>query len=198
MNCKDAREIINVLMDGEAHPRAEEARAHVSQCADCREWQSSMDCALNLISAGEFAEVDLALAIMSRLPEHHPASQVRKRWMPGRALAWIGACWAASLLAVIMIGLQIYHLLTPGWTQVAAIRAFDLTRGFMSMLSYGFSTCTALLGAILHVFEYHGITARGVTSCALGSILLDLILLAAILAIWLKRKRTPGLFIVLG
>ncbi|HET6453659.1 MAG TPA: hypothetical protein VFI02_04590 [Armatimonadota bacterium] len=198
MNCKGAREIINLLMDGEQHPQADQAHAHVSECASCMEWQSSMDCALSIISAQELPEIDLAPAIMSRLPEHHPASQVRKRWMPGRALAWIGACWAAGLPAVVVIGLQIYHMLTPGWTQVAAIRAFDLTRGFMSMLSYGFSTCTALFGALLRVFEYQGITASGVTSYALGSILLDSILLAIILAIWLKGKRTPGLFIVLG
>ena len=198
MNCKEAREIINLLMDGDQHSQADQAHAHVSECAPCMEWQASMDRALSIISAQELPEIDLAPAIMSRLPRHHPASQVRKRWMPGRALAWVGACWAAGLLAVVVIGLQIYHLLTPGWTQVVAIRAFDLTRGFMSMLSYGFSTCAALFGAVLRVFEYHGITARGVTSCALGSILLDLVLLATILAIWLRRKRTPGLFIVLG
>jgi hypothetical protein len=198
MNCKEAREIINLLMDGDQRSKADQAHAHVSVCDACAEWQTSMDRALDLISAGELPKVDLAPAIMSRLPEHHPASQVRKRWMPGRALAWVGACWAAGSLAVLAIGLYVYHLLTPGWAEILAIRTFDFTRACMGMLSYVLATGKVLLAAVLRVFAYQGVTARGVGSYALLSIIFDFILIAAILAIWLRRKRTPGLFMVLG
>ena len=198
MKCREARTIINLLMDGEQHPKANGARAHVDQCASCTEWQSSMDQALSFIPPGELPEIDLAPAIMSRLPEHHPASQLHRRRIPSRALAWIGACWVAGLLAVLMIGLQVYHLFTPGWAQVAAIRLFDFTRVFMSMLAYAISTGKVLLTAVLHVFEYQGITARGIGSYALWSVVFDLILIAAILAIWLRKKKNPGLFMVIS
>lgn len=198
MKCSEARQIINLLMDGEQDPQAEEARAHVSECSSCAEWQSSMDRVLGFITAEELPEVNLAPAIMSLLPEHHPASQLQKRRVTGRALAWIGACWAAGALALLVIGVYIHHALTPGWAEVLTIRTFDFARACMGILGYVLSTGKVLGQAILRVFAYRGITAGGLGSYALWTIVLESVFLAAILAIWLTRKRSPGLFIVVS
>ena len=191
MKCKEAREIINLLMDGEQHSQADQAHAHVSECASCMEWQSSMDCLVSLISAPELPEVDLAPAIMSRLPEHHPAAQTR-RWLPGRALAWIGACWGAGLLALLVIGVTVSHWLTPARTGDLVIRTYDLARASISLLAVVLSAGRVVLDAVAQVLPHESF------SYLLWFVVLDSIILAAIAAIWSRRKKAHGLFIVVG
>lgn len=192
MNCKEAREIINLLMDGEQHPQADQAHAHVSVCDACAEWQSSTECTVSLISAGEFPEIDLSAAIMSRLPKHHPASQRRKLRIPGRALAWIGACWGAGLLALLVIGVTVSHWLTPARTGDLVIRTYDLARASMSLLAVVLSAGRVVLDAVAQVLPHESF------SYLLWFVVLDSIILAAIAAIWFRRKKAHGLFIVVG
>lgn len=192
MNCKEAREIINLLMDGDQHPQADQAHAHVSECASCMEWQSSMDRAMSLISAEQLPEIDLSAAIMSRLPKHHPASQRRKLRMPGRALAWLAACWGAGLLALLVIGVAVSHWLTPARTGDLVIRTYDLARASISLLAVVLSAGRVVLDAVVQVLPHESF------SYLLWIVVLDSIILAAIAAIWFRRKKAHGLFIVMS
>ena len=193
MKCSEVRRIINLLMDGEQHPQAEEARAHVSQCAACMEWQASMDRAISLISAEELPDIDLSAAIMSRLPERHPASQPRRWRITRRTLAWIAACWAAGLLAFLAIGFVLTGWLTPGRTETLVVGTYDFVRGFMGVLGHILAVGMVVLEAVVRIFGDHDVTSYGLTF-----VLLDSIILAAIAFIWLRRKRAHGLFMVVS
>lgn len=107
MNCRYAREIINLVIDGEGHPLAAEAKAHVAECESCREWNVGMEQALGLLQSAEAPPMpDIAAMVMSKLPAQHPAS-TRQALTPQKALSWLGAGWlvGAAVLAILMFAI---------------------------------------------------------------------------------------------
>jgi len=187
MKCREAREIINSLIDGEKHPLEDEARAHVSQCASCMEWQASMERTISQITIERLPDVDFSAAIMSHLPERHPASQRVRFRITRRALAWIAACWATGLMAFLAVVLA----LSPERTGGLVIKAYELSKAAIAMVGYVFGILRVVAEAMARV------PSQDFKSLFVF-IMVDSIILAAIAAIWLRRKKAHGLFMVMS
>lgn len=195
MKCRQVREILNSLIDGEQHPNTAEAREHLSRCAECREWHASMDHALDLAAGFRSVlpeEADFADSVMAQLPDSHPAAgKFTRRRLPARALAWIGVGWLVGLIALIALVLGIRYWMLPEHVVYASSQAIALVDVSSSLLAGAWVLLKLMLKA--------GETLFGLDilrSFASGMFLLDSLFLFAIYLFWRRRKHIQGLFIL--
>ena len=198
MKCTEAREILNLLFDGEDPARGEAAKEHLSLCASCREWHAGMERVIHLadsVSADTDAP-DLRAAIMARLPDRHPASarSRRRRWAWKRGLIWVGASWIIGVLAILAVGLVIGHWLAGPSVGGSVVLSYDLARATFSV-GRAIAGALGVLGGVLRDM-LHGATPYAVTSC-LVFLALDSALLCAAFLIWRTRRRIPGAMSIL-
>lgn len=195
MKCRQVREVLNSLIDGEQHPQVSEAREHLSRCAQCREWHASMKQALDLVVESRSVlpeEVDFTASIMAQLPESHPAARkITRRRLPTWALAWIGVGWVVGLIALIALGLGIRYWIMPehlGYavSQVTALSdlSSSLLDGAWVVLKLIFRLAEVLLGLPF------------LRSFAGGVFLVNSAFLLAIYVFWRRRKHIQNLFIL--
>jgi len=191
MKCKQAREILNLLTDGESHARADEAREHLARCAACREWKAGMEQVLSLLEAAPSPEsVDIAAAVMARLPDRHPASLRQRRSPVARViLAWTGACWLIGMAAVCGLVLML-----PRWVSVdslsgPALRAYHMTRAFEPFLGSLGTAAHSVLHAVRGLSGDIGVVITGVSPLLIQFVVLDAAFLLAVFAIWWSRRR---------
>lgn len=119
MNCTQARNILNEVLDRESPAEEHLAREHLHTCGDCRKWWSALEAAGSLLSGTdeEQAARDIAAAVMARLPERHPASVSagRERRLLS-TLAWVAGAWLLG--AAVLAGC---FALAGGWSLVSAL-----------------------------------------------------------------------------
>lgn len=119
MNCTQARNILNEVLDRESPAEEPLARKHLHTCGDCRKWWSALEAAGSLLSGTdeEQAARDIAAAVMARLPERHPASVSagRERRLLS-TLAWVAGAWLLG--AAVLAGC---FALAGGWSLVSAL-----------------------------------------------------------------------------
>lgn len=114
MNCRYAREIINLAIDGERHPLEAEARQHICECEACQGWQAGMDSALGLLAAaGPPPMPDISALVMSKLPERHPAS-IPKAVPSVQLLSWFGFAWLLGVMLVAGLFMTLLPTLNVG------------------------------------------------------------------------------------
>ncbi len=119
MNCTQARNILNEVLDRESPAEEPLAREHLRTCADCRKWWSALESAGALLSvtADECDTPDIAAAVMARLPERHPASRragrVRRLLS---TLTWVAGAWLLG--AAVLAGC---FALAGGWSLVSGL-----------------------------------------------------------------------------
>lgn len=193
MNCKDARTIINEMLDGAGPGSIAGAEAHCETCPDCRPWRAAMGSLESALLAGPpELDFDLAAAVMARLPEQHPQS-FAKAPSRRRVFGWITAAWAAGglILAALVAGAA--SLVSPGLEDHLVIWALDTARGV-------FSSGSALVVAGVVVGETLGraIAAIGVSARTAGGVLLLLAVAetAAIGMVVYMRRRFRGASVV--
>jgi len=113
MNCKTTQDILNSIIDGDEPALAPQAREHLRECNECREWYSSMLQAVSVLDSCEDLVVpDIATMVMVQLPASHPVSlRLSSRRSPGRFLVWVGAGWLFGLLFIITVLWAVTHWL---------------------------------------------------------------------------------------
>lgn len=202
MRCAKAREILNLLMDGEEHARAEEAREHVRLCAACRQWHAGMERALRLLEASPDVpkEPNIAAAVMARLPARHPASVTRpeRRWHSRRVLIWVAAGWLIGVMALITTGLGLSKLLPEDSVAGAVVRAYGSARIAGSLFEgvlVAFGTLTTSAKSILMGM---GVAAAGLGSLAIQVLVFDAAVLLVIVVVWRRRRTVAGMFSTLA
>lgn len=190
MDCDKAREIINRVIDGEGHSAAGEAYQHINDCDRCAKWHSSMEKMLSaIISANSLPYLDFSAAIMTSLPERHPAAE----GMPFRDLRRL-AVWIAStsvFLSAAVVPLLVFVLRALSGDSVAQV---------ISRMSELCGTCTAVASKMIaDVFDLGLVALRTfgtVVVCMCPSImrllLLDVALLLGIAAICLRKRKPTG------
>lgn len=193
MNCTQAREILNILIDGEQHPRTDEVRRHLAGCADCAEWHADIERSLLLLESirDDIPEVDISAAVTASLPSRHPASRrSSERSRLRLILAWLAASWLAGLLMLSVLGVAIYgwmvSLLT-GRNVVDAVGYVKTTSGVLGTVT---SPVRSLVDLAMRVIA-------DVSPAILSLIALDALFLVAVFAVFFGRRKvtgTPGLF----
>lgn len=188
MNCDRAREILNTLLDGEVHPGASEVRRHLSECDCCRDWHASLSGVSRLLDEAreDAPEVDIAAAVMARLPTSHPASRrAPGRSYPGLILAWLGASWLLGLLMLTALGVAVY-----GWTA-----SWSADRIVVGAIGHA-RTASGLLGiAARNALSLLEVAMRVVSDASpaiLSFLALDALFLFAVLVIFFGRRRVVG------
>ena len=188
MNCTHAREVLDILIDGGQHLRAEEARRHLAECADCREWHAGIERSLLLLESirDDVPEADISAAVMASLPACHPASARRPQTDAlRRVIAWVGVSWAVG--AVMLVALLAAGL----WL---GARHAD---GVYRLLHVMFSTATDLTGAATETLTGLGDVLVVLLALVVPSAVLGAVMLAAVLIIWRSRRRVTGTHVVL-
>lgn len=198
MNCKQAREILNSMLDGEGHPRIADAREHVRLCAACREWLAGTERTLQIVEShlADIVAPDIAASVMSRLPDRHPAGVGSRRralnWK--RGLIWVGASWLVGLLAVAAVGFGVRHWLTAPAVGEHVVTVYGLTRAVQPIAG-------SIVGALRPVLAVSRDLLSGIRPYALTTglafLALDSALLIAAYLIWRRKWRIPGTMCVL-
>lgn len=198
MNCKQAREILNSMLDGEGHPRIGDAREHMRLCAECREWLAGTERTVQIVEShgASFSAPDIAASVMSRLPDRHPAGVVSRRragnWK--RGFVWVGASWLVGLLAVAAIGIGVRHWLTGPAVGEHVVAAYGLMR-------VAHPIAGSIIGAFRPLIEVLRELVSGVAPYAVTTglvfLALDSALLIAAYLIWRRKWRIPGTMCVL-
>jgi len=197
MKCTEAREIMNLLFDGEDHLEVDAAREHLGLCASCREWHAGMERVIHLADSvsADLDAPNLRASIMARLPDRHPASVRRRRnWVSPRTLGWVAAGWLAGLLILIAAGLVISRWLAGPSVGGSVVLSYDLVRAAFSV-GRGIAGALGVLSGVLRNM-LHGATPYAVTSC-LVFLALDSAFLCAVFLIWRTRRRIPGAMSIL-
>jgi len=198
MNCKQAREILNSMLDGEGHPRIGDAREHMRLCAECREWLAGTERTVQIVEshgAGFFAP-DIAASVMARLPDRHPASVLSRRgaWNWRRGLIWVGASWLVGLLAVAAIGYGVRQWVTGPALGEHVVAVYGLMRAIQPIAG-------SIIGAFRPVIEVLRELVSGVAPYAVTTglvfLAVDSALLIAAYLIWRRKWRIPGTMCVL-
>lgn len=98
MNCSEAREIIQNILDGNMDSDCIQVNEHIAGCAECRKWKAEMESVVRIMGADEHPsdEIDISMYVMSALPARHPAAIMHKSI--SRSLVWILGCWFIGLL----------------------------------------------------------------------------------------------------
>ncbi len=188
MNCTQARDILDTLIDGEEHTRSDEARRHLAECAACAEWHAGIERSLLLLESirDDVPEADISAAVMAVLPARHPASVRRPQTdAVGGVLAWVGVSWAAGaamLVAILAVGMWIGVRYAQG-----ASSFLDSALTMFTAMSATTARALAGLGDMLVV-----LLAVVVPFAVLGAVML-----AAVLVVWRTRRRITGTHIVL-
>lgn len=193
MNCRQARNIINLLLDGEYPVHADDARQHLASCASCRKWHESMEravCVAETAPVGLIAP-DLSASIMARLPERHPASlrAPRRTWTWKRGLGWAAAAWVAGLVVLATTWFAVGGWLSGQDPSGSIILGYDLTRAVMSVARGLVGALGALTGVLRDALP--GVAPYALT-CGLIFLVLDTALLCTGIFIWRTRRRVPG------
>jgi predicted anti-sigma-YlaC factor YlaD len=198
MNCKQAREILNSMLDGEGHPRIGDAREHMRLCAECREWLAGTERMVQIVEshgAGVFAP-DIAASVMARLPDRHPAGvrSRRRAWNWKRGFVWVGASWLVGLLAVAAIGFAVCHWLTGPTVGEYVVAVYGFMRAVQPIAG-------SIIGAFRPVLQVSHDLLSGVAPYAVTTglvfLALDSALLIAAYLIWRRKWRIPGTMCVL-
>lgn len=202
MKCKKAREILNSLLDGEHHPKAREAQDHMHLCEACRQWHASMEQVLRLAEASrdDLPEVDIASAVMARLPERHPASVARRegRRFPRRLLIWVGAAWCTGVMALITAGLGMSHWLTGESGVRALVGAYGFADSAGSSFESLLSNSGVLITAAQSILSALVLAAASLSSLIIGLAMLDGAILLILMLIWRRRRAVIAVFSVLA
>ena len=194
MKCKDAREIINCLLDDINHPKRDDAVRHMSECAECAKWHESILSAVKSLEMNaDYIEVpDLSCRIMSMLPDSHPASlrSQTPKWKPGSILGWTFASWVIGV--AILCGL--WFFIQSGFTGVdinqSASGAFTSIRA----MSISFHDISAIPMTLARVIRFLFSDYIGLNVIIIGFAILfvfDTAVAAAVIAIS-RRKSMHG------
>ncbi len=192
MNCKKAREILNLLTDGEEHARAQEARGHVSQCAACREWHATMQRTLRFMDALPDVpmERDIAAAVMARLPERHPASVAKResRWFSKRALVWAGAGWLIGVMVLTVAGLGLSSLFNEDSLSRAVVHGYGSVHAAGSLFESILARVGTLVTAIDSVLGALVLAAASLRSVIISLFISEVAVLVVIVLVWRRRR----------
>lgn len=182
MNCRYAREIINIVLDGEGHPLEAQAREHLLECDCCRDWHASVQRAMAMLQASEAPPMpDIAAMVTRQLPASHPASR-RGRINPRRALAWFIAAWIMG--AVVVGGVAVAAL--PMIDVAGLGHAISLTKTMIRPLGEVVTAVKA--GAVVIGREAVSIArAVGLGRALTIPLLIDLAIVAVVLLIRHRR-----------
>jgi len=202
MNCTKAREILNSLIDGEEHTRAAEAREHTRQCAACREWNAGMERTLQLMEASPDVppELDVAAAVMARLPERHPASVTRPegRRFSKRVLVWVGAGWLIGVTALIVAGFGLWNLLPEESMAGAVVRTYGSVQTAGLLLESVLTGSWTLIAAVRSIVTGVGAAAGGLGLLMIQLLVFDTAVLLVITVMWRRRRAAAGVHSILA
>jgi predicted anti-sigma-YlaC factor YlaD len=193
MNCKQTHEIMNLVFDGEAHALEASAREHIRSCADCRQWLAGMERVAGCMASvqEQLPRVDIASAVMSRLPERHPASVEKRRVLVSRrALAWMCAGWAVSLVVLAALGViglcWLSRSPSAGQQVVAAYAVMRAVADSAFAVVIALKPLGIAITGVMKGYQPHAITFAKVSG------LLDCMIFAMALMVWRRRSRIPG------
>ena len=193
MNCKQAREIMNLVFDGETHALEAGAREHMRDCAECRQWLADTERLLGCMASVQerLPRMDISAAVMSRLPERHPASvQTRRVLVTRRAMAWMCAGWAFSFVVLAALGVIGIH-----WLSSSPLVGQQVVTMYTLMRTLSDSVVAVVIAlkplgvaitGVMRGYQPHAI------SLVKASALLDCMILAMGYAIWRRRSRIQG------
>ncbi len=183
MNCRYAREVINLVIDGEDHPLAGEARLHVEECPECRQWHAEMQRVLGMLNASPAPLVpDIADMVTNRLPAQHPASSHSGLTL-ARALSWLAAAW---LLGLIM-GAGLLVAVLPEVSVARFVEAVGLTKSVLGPIGTIMAAMkTAFLAIAQGMVSVAGVI--GLRTAIAVPLVIDLVLLVVILLVWHRRR----------
>lgn len=192
MNCVNARKILNLLIDGEEHARAQEARDHVSQCAACQEWHATMQRTLQFMDALPDVPMErsIAAAIMARLPERHPAwvAGQESRRFSKRALVWVGAGWLVGVMVLIVAGLGLSSLLNEDSLSRAVVHGYGSVHAVGPLFESILARVGTLVTAIDSVLGALVLAAASLRSVIISLLVSEVAMLLVIIVVWRWRR----------
>ena len=192
MNCKQSREIMNLVFDGETHPLEANAREHIGECQECRQWLAGMERVAECMSSEreQLPEVDIDSSVMARLPARHPASVQRPRVLiSSRAMSWMLIGWAAAFCIMVMLGAMVFKWLGTPSAGERVVQSYSAIRGITE-------TSAAVLGVFKPLVTAVGSVAVGYRSDAVN-LLVALALLESMVvitgcAVWRRHSKISG------
>lgn len=197
MNCKQAREIMNLVFDGEAQPLEANAREHVGECRECRQWLAGVERVVECVvsARAQIPQVDIAALVMSRLPARHPASVQRPRALVSRrAVSWMLIGWAAAFCIMVVLGALAFRWLGTPSAGERVVQSYSAVRGIAE-------TSAAVLGVFKPLVTAVGSVAVGYRSDAVNLfvalVLLESMVVITGCAVWRRRSKISGSMSVL-
>lgn len=192
MNCKQAHEIMNLILDGEAHPLEASAREHIQACPECRQWLAGMEHVTGCMASAldRMPQIDISAAVMARLPERHPASVERRDVLVSRrALAWMCAGWAFGLVTMLLIGLLAMPWLTTPSVGRYVVAGYTVSRTILGSVGSSVSALKPLGVAAMGLLRSYEPQALGLVR---AWILLECIALGLAYLFWRARSKASG------
>ncbi len=197
MNCKQAREIMNLVFDGEMNPLEAGAREHCGACRECGQWMAGMERVTECVTSArkQLSQPDIATLVMSRLPARHPASVERRRVLISRrALSWMLMGWAAAFCIMVVLGAVAFKWLGTPIAGERVVQSYSVSRTIAQ-------TTAAIVGAFKPLGAAVGSVAVGYRSdavdLAIALVLLEIMILIMGCAVWRRHSKISGSMSVL-
>lgn len=188
MNCSDARNILNSCFDGENHTLAEKAKEHAATCQACREWQESTLQMLELVQCvNEPPEVDISTLVMSRLPEHHPASVKQDTRRQEFAWGFTGVLAGAFGLSLVLLVLALW--LKGGSLGITAIQTYKQINILAMDISMLLNDILSALKATIEPVLAFATSGSELRTRLIGFFVVDSIVLIAAYLLWRRRRK---------
>lgn len=191
MKCKDAREIINCLLDDRSHPQRDEAVKHIYECRDCAKWHESLMYAVRSLEMNsDYIEApDLSSVIMAALPRVHPASSASRsiKWKPIQVFGWTFGSWVIGVAVLFGLWIFMQNYYTGFDINQTASGAYSSIRS----MSISFNDISAIPMALVKVVSSLFSSYIGLNVLIIGLAILvvfDTAVAAAVIAIF-RRKR---------
>lgn len=187
MKCNAAREILNSVFDGDEHALAGQAREHLTECADCRDWHTSMTRTLALLDSSDEPIVpDIAAMVSRKLPAaHRAASRGAGHWAPLGLLALLAAGPLMGVLAAVLMWGYASRSLGGGWVW----QAVSVSRTLSSVPNALPAAGRALISIAAQILAALARVMVGFGPVLLWAIALNLAILIVVVMIWRRRPR---------
>jgi predicted anti-sigma-YlaC factor YlaD len=180
MKCEEAREIINLLLDGEEDRRAEEAQSHIDNCAECMEWHRSFQSAMLALEEMKecIPDVDFADLIIARLPE----KRKQRLWFPSvKWPVYVAASWLVGFAILASIIFYVTTSFTFNVSQFCSV--------LQTHMGYAMGVAGSFLRSVGAICET-AYKSEIVRTLFAGCLLFDLVAFAGFAYLFRLRKRT--------
>ena len=193
MNCDRARDTLNSIFDGDKPALAAEAREHLDQCAECREWHASMSGAGHV----EFVRrtADAGHCSYGCRPVAYCSSRCVTPPCPWATFCLLALLAIGSLMGMLAAILA-WTLLSHSITGDLLWRAMSMSRVLDSLCAPIVTSGRAVVDVAAHVLAVLARVAVGFGPILLWAVALNLVIVTIALIMWRRRPSTTSVCLI--